>query len=298
MVELSRRNFLYSTIIASGQILLGVNPNHLSAQYACTSTLAQVRAGIVSPQDYLNERIMCLPEVVESKNSGMLKGFIYQPSDEYLDTLLRGLFFGRVGDGQELQYLVQSIINSYKTIRGKELGAIIPGIIGVFGQGIPIYVAFEKELISSTEINNDADVRSVIRHELQHVKDWYKCITLGEVHLSYDTISSTTFRINFLEQLMEVRGIYIELEDIFRESVKTGRVSVSPQWFGGQASNYAEHYQFIKNEPITDLERRVSQLQIEESKGITPEIRKNQIIIEFNLFGKRDSAEIVTNLKW
>ncbi len=283
-------------IACGGEAKPTAAPQLNPVQYAlseCKTRLYQVESGIVSPNAHMRDLEQCLPEAVAAKNSGMLKGFVYQPSDKELETLLTELFSDRAGNEQELQFLVQSSIDSYKTLRGKEAGTIIPTIIGAFGQRIPSYVVFTNELYSSASINNDADARSIAKHELRHVKDWYDGIILGDVRLSFDTISPKTVRIDFLQHLMELRAVYDELKDAYRERVEIGRVSVSPQWFGSQAANYSAHWDFLKNYPATDLEEKARELQFRQFEGIKPETNSGgKILIRFNLFGKQDTAEI------
>jgi len=269
-----------------------VEENKTPSTAECNLSLKQVKLGTVSPEDYLQGRDRCLPEVIEAKNSGMLKGFLYNPSNEELEKLLGDVFSERTSDSERLERLVQSSIESYKSIEGDEVGTIIPGIVGVFGEKVPSYVVFREEFFSSPAINNDADVRSIVNHELQHVKDWYEGISLNDIHLSYDTIYPGTLRIEFLQQLMELRAVYAELEDIFDKKVNTDSVSVSQEWLGSQAANYFTYWDSIVKYPTTDLEKRVRELQFEQFKGITPKVEGDQILITFNLFGKQEIAKI------
>lgn len=254
-------------------------------------SLDQVKKDIIKPQDYLNAQYKCLPEVIKAEESGLLKGIIYQPSDRELEAILRELFSSRANDEQALQYFVRSSIDSYKSPKG-HVGVIVPGIIGVFGEKLPIYIGVTETLFSSPAIENDADVRSIIKHEEKHAEDWYKGITLGDIHLDYDTISPETFSLKFLEQLMELRAVYGELEDAFREKVQTGKAYISPAWFASEASNYMQHFNYVKNSAKTDLEKKVRDFQLKDFAGITPEIATNdRFLLRFNLFGKQDIAQ-------
>lgn len=264
-------------------------------QVRCDSmSLDQVKMGVIKPQDYLNTQYNCLPDVIKAEKSGLLKGIIYQPSDRELEAILRELLSTRTNDEQELQYLVRSSIDSYKSPKG-HVGIIIPGIIGFFGQELPIYIGFTETLFSSPAVKNDADVRSIIKHEVKHAEDWHNGIELGNIHLNYNTISPETFSLKFLEQLMELRAVYGELEDLFREKVETGKTSISPEWFASQANNYTQHFNYIKNSTTTELEKKVRDLQLKEFVGITPETASDYLLLRFNLFGKQNAARFTTN---
>lgn len=309
--NLTRREFLGLTLkAATGLVLSGTvasilescgrettTPTDITTRekdsLRCRWTLDQVKSGFISPEAYLEERYNCLPEVVKAKESGMLKGFLYSPSEEDLRTLLPELLSNISSDKQSLEGLVLSSIRGYKEDEKDALGTTLPEIIDVFGARIPIYVGFYENLFSSRVVDNDADVRSMITHELQHVEDYYKGIRLNDVYLSYDTITPKTFRFDFLEQLTELRAIYKELEDIFRERVEKGETSVSSLWFGSQGANYLDDWNSLKEYPASDLEQRVRQLQFEQFKGIVPEKSGDTILIHFNLFGKQDTAVIV-----
>jgi len=252
----------------------------------CTLNFHQVKAGSISPRAYLSEMEHCLPEAADAHASGMLGGFLYQPSDSELEQVLTGLFSGR--PEEEVQAIVQANIDSYNELEGDAAGTILPAIAGAFGQGTPVYVAFKEKLFSSPQINNDADVRSIIIHEVQHVKDWYAGIDLPGMHLSYNTISPETISKDFLEHLLEFRAVYAELEDIFRERVDTGSSPVSPEWFGSRAEDYFLYWTFIEKRPTTELETRIREAQLGQYQGIVPEIREGELLIKFDLFGKQD----------
>jgi hypothetical protein len=247
-------------------------------------------SGLVSPHDYLNDISGCMSEVKDAQKSGMLKGIMYEPTNNELELILNELLSGIAEDKQELKSLIQSSIESYHDSDGGDAAVIIPGIVGVFGQKIPILLAFNETLFSSPSINNDADVISIIKHELRHVEDWYDGITLDNIHLSYDDLSQGTLTIDFLSNLMELRGIYAELEAAFKETVETGKFSISPQWFGSQAVNYSQHWKFLEDYHATDLEKEVREKQFEQFNGIVPKIGTDKISLKFNLFGGKKEA--------
>lgn len=267
-----------------------------SANYPkCNLNIQQVKAGLASPVDYLNERFNCLPEVVEARKSGMLKGFLYEPSNEKLEAIFKDYFFGRAGSEKNLSLIVNSNLSSYTRAKEKNPTAIMtPSILLVFGQKSGFYIAFTKEMLSS-KISNDADIGSLIKHELQHVKDWHDGIRLGNINLSYPTISLLTTE--FIENIVELRARYEELVSIFKNAIEKNKFSfsVSPRYFANMGVHYAAHWNFINNKPATNLEQDISQLQLKEFEGITPETRASEVILRFNLF--ENAREIVIDNK-
>lgn len=293
MIEYTRREFLLGVAGSLGCLTGCERGDELTeSDYSnCALSLYQVKSGAVSPYDYIQERQQCLPELVVARKSGMLKDIIYNPSDNELKSLLRESLYSLTDNPQELQAWIRWEIENYKNRTEKKIGTVFPGIIGVFGKKIPLYVAFTEELFDSPLINNDADVRSVVKHELKHVEDWYNGITLNDIHLSYDTISSRKIRLDFLEQLMELRAYYKELEDVFRENIETGGISVSKSWLGSQAGNYNMYWSFLAGYHVSDLERKLRELQFEQFQGIIPEEKGDKLLMKFNLFGGQKTAE-------
>ena len=293
---LTRRKLIFGigTTAALYRLSSGTNIDYASAQYRCALTLDQAKSGKVTSQKYLNERLNCLPEVLDARDSGMLKGFLYNPSDTELGALLRNLLSGKVNEEQKLSNLVQSSINDYKQAKDNRgvVATRIPGVIDFFGENLPQYIAFTPALFHYPVIKNDADVKSIINHELRHVRDWYGGVKLGNTLISHRTITLNSFRIEFLEQLLELRAVYDELKNIFRERVEEGSTQVSSEFFASRIIDYSNHRGFIQNNPIIDLERRVAEMQLEESKGIIPEIREGKRYLNFNLFGKKDSISV------
>lgn len=309
--NLSRRHFVSGVTVLCTDWVVNGNPSFAmqggtqrppyAQNTSCYSTFDQVRTRVVSPAAYLQERVKCLPEVAAAQRAGMLGGFLYTPSDKELETVLTKLFSDRATNNGQLNYLVRSSASAYKSALQTERNTVkivVPGIIGVFGQRIPVYLAFNENLFFSSEVKNDADVGSIAaKHAIRHVKDWYGGIQLGSSYLSHSTLSPRNFTIKFLEQIMELRAVYDELEEIFKERVGTGKVSVSTEWLGSQLGNYAEHWKFVKTKPSTELEKQASGEQLRQFKGIVPEETGDKAIIHFDLFGKRNSAGITRKQK-
>ena len=64
--------------------------------YLCRITLTNVRNGLASQKEYLNERIKCLSEFGKLYNAGIFRGFLYEPSDNELKIVMKDLLRGRL----------------------------------------------------------------------------------------------------------------------------------------------------------------------------------------------------------
>lgn len=294
---LTRREILRYAVAATTQLI--THPIPAFAQYRqdaqpdCRYNFSQVKAGLVSSNDYLDERSRCLPEADIARRAGKLGGFLYNPTDAQLEVIFRKMFSKIAKNPRELNSLIQSSINSYSKSKNSTmgLGLLVPGTIDNFGARIPVYTAFLPKLFLAGGVTNDAEMRSIVNHELKHIEDWYSGITLSGIYLSRKTIAPSTMRIEFLENLMELRALYKELEDIFKERMAKRTVSVSQQWIGSRGAAYSRYWESIKS-PTTDLEKAVRDTQFDDFKGIIPERSDNIVTIKFNLNGNQYSAVI------
>lgn len=256
---------------------------------ACTKSLQQVRSGIVEPRAYIREMELCLPEAAHAKSSGTLKGVIYEPSDQELETLLKQLFFEAGANEQEVPVLTQASLNGYKTIREatQPHGMLIPNLAGFFGMEIPSYVVFTERMLQLPQIKSDSDVRIQFIHELQHIEDWYNGVTMGDIYLDAETAMGKLGD-DFLQGIFELRAHYRALESILTEFHEKGSTSISPQLFYAESRNYHQYWDFLQNYRATGLEIEVRARQLRQSSGIVPE-RNNAglVLIHSTLFGEK-----------
>ena len=236
MTDLPRRKLLHLAPLGLAQLV--VNPKDLLAQYICPSNLSQIKDHKELHEDYLIRAVRCLPEFTAAKDSGMLKGFLYDPSDKKLEISLEELFSQIARDGGELKVLVQRGIANYKGRHPDTAAMLSAGIVSLFGHNVASYIIFTQRLFSHSSVKNDADVISLFKHDLKHVEDYYKGITLGNMHLSSNQILADELRVDFYKNLMELRAEYTELRNAFKERVDFGRTSISPKWFGFKMGNY------------------------------------------------------------
>lgn len=249
-------------------------------------TLDGVRSGKVLPQDYLNYMFEIMPEAKEARKSGILKGIFYNPTDKKVEELVKESISSLpIADQQET---LRFFSEGYKM--QDKIAVVVPNVLG---RRIPLYVIFSNGLLSERAVQNDADVKSIARHELQHVRDQYFGIGLAELSLTDET-TRNKIRPEFLHQLQELRAVYRELNEVFRERLETGAFLVSKDFFCAKAFEYAEHWKFLEN-PITELEKRVRELQFDEFKGVIPEKRQDEVSLMFNLFGTTAKADFTKN---
>jgi len=262
-----------------------------NTQYSLT--LEQVRFGKVSLESYLDERFRLMPDVQAAVKSGMLKGFLYKVPKPQLELILTQMFEHIIPNKEDIKLEVRTGLEAYyKPWLKEEFAKIVPGSLHLFGKKVPLYVGFGDSIIYSSVLTTDADITGAIKHELEHIKDWYGGINVGGIYLSFDTTSPKTFGLEFLGNLLELRAHYKELEEAYKELTTTNKMSVSDKYFGDRAIGYLKHWNYIKNNVTTDLERRVSASQLNDLKGIFPSKIGKDIYLSFNLFGEKEEIRV------
>jgi len=252
---------------------------------ACKLSINDVKNGKISPQYYIDELFECLPDVQQARKKGMLAGFIYNPTNEEIEAMI-GQFLSPDERTDDIEPFINEIVKSSK---GDIHAYLFPGFMYLFGAKKPVYVGFRDSIFyseSGTGIANDADVESIVKHEIQHVDDIYHGINLGGVELSYETISPDTFRADFFENLLELRAEYKQLSEFFKDvSAEKRKSMISAYRFGNTAGHYNAHWQFLAGYPATEMEERVRNAQFQEFSGILPEDEGNSFFLNVDLFG-------------
>ncbi|MEK6946379.1 MAG: hypothetical protein AABX32_02125 [Nanoarchaeota archaeon] len=285
-----------------GGLYTAANPIDAAAQYsqslsaACTPNLRQVRNGAIHPMEYLSEKERCMPEIIAAKRSGELGGILYEPTDQEVEAVLRQSISKKIQDPDRIAQLVRANMESYLTDKSKEriIAKITPSVKAVFGEGHPHYIIITGNLTGFEGIVNDEDVHSVLRHELEHITDYYHGIRFGDMRLSFSTLMGKPVSADFMHHLLEVRATYKELKSAFYQKINQGKSLVSPRWLGHQSRYYTESWNYLKQNAQSDVEREISKLQLDEVKGIMPEMSNGALYLTFNLFGKKERLRIIS----
>jgi len=238
----------------------------------CRTTYEQVQLNKATPQEFFSDAYK------DCKDKAAVKGYLFDPSDEELEARLKECLPGDLAD------LIPRAKESYKE---GGMATIIPAVLPVFGMKGPVYVVVKKNFLDELVIGPDAE--SAILHENQHGTDWHNGIEIGGVYLSAHT-PIKDIRPSFIQDLMEFRADYAQLEDAFRKSVKAGQLPISAACFSSMAQCYYEHWLVMEYFPASEVEAKVIKAQFEEFKGIRPEGEPGGLMLYFDLFGKKDKA--------
>ncbi|MBN2042588.1 MAG: hypothetical protein JW754_02170 [Candidatus Aenigmarchaeota archaeon] len=253
-------------------------------------TMEDVRSGMISPEKYLEEKENSLPGAAKAKQDGPLRGIVYEPTEQELAEMMTEIYTKKGLSDQQVKSMTGYEVGQYGEIKMRNPICIMrPGAVPSFGTRTPVYLCVTENLFSDDMVSGDGDADSILGiHEMKHAMDWYFGIMLGMTHLSHDSVKPGRLKLEFFNNLAELRAVYDELEDAFRNRVFYGKNSISENWLKSQGQNYNRHWTHIDQNAETDLEKRVRKLQFGESRAIRPEKHGDMFAIRFNLFGRND----------
>jgi len=278
-MEISRREFLKY----GGAAALALA---LDKEYFMGLTLDDVKSGKASPESYLSQKFKAFPELAGARGSGILKGFMYEPSGDELRSKMHELLEYRTSNEETLKRLIEITMEDYDLLESKGwIASIFPGIVHVFGKEVPHYIACNEKLFDNRVINKDEDVRALLgKHMIRHVEDFYDGITLGlgDLYLSIDEIKAENFGLENLISLMELRASHDILEDVFKGYFEKKSVSISEDLFLSEADNYIKYWKSLEEKARTDLEKRARDLQFGEFWRLEPKRVNGGFSLNYN----------------
>src|SRR3989344_348838 len=283
--------------LAAAGLILALSPNsgggpHSNAPAAtpektetpyivnCNFHLWQVRSGIVAPGVYIRSLEDCIPEAAAAKKAGVLKGFVYNPSNAELEALLMSSLSRLVTDKDTLQKRVLEGINLYRAQMASAGATLIPEARVAFGNRTPVSVGFAENMFSSADIKTEADFRSVVYHMLKNAEDWHNNIRLKDADTVF-ALNPSALKDEFLSRIMNVRADYAELENIFKGTSERGVLPVSIDWFANRALSYSKSLKSFTDYHATSLERKIRKYQLNEFKNIILQETKEGMTITY-----------------
>ncbi|MBW3015495.1 hypothetical protein KY330_03675 [Candidatus Woesearchaeota archaeon] len=271
-----------------------VRPYRINRQYSLSEEYRfhEAKDKPILRQAYLNHLQQTMPELVETEH--MLAGLLYEPTEQQLVQALRKI----CKHDSDIKYALEEKENTKKDCEKDE--RIVASVCPTFhGKGKKYYIIFTKYAFDE-DIQRYADIRNLIIHELQHVRDRHYGIELCGINLSDRNFSNFQFTGIFMP-LLELRAYWKQLEDNFRTKQKTGKIDVSDMHFLNSASAYEVYWRFFQNykaPPDSEMEKlpkykklveMVRKEQLRLFSGIVPIETDDEIILKINLFGKKET---------
>ncbi|MBI1971814.1 MAG: hypothetical protein HYS53_00795 [Candidatus Aenigmarchaeota archaeon] len=286
----TRRNFLGGLLRGAGVLALSGSIGQVLD--ACIGekpdyTLADVKAGIVSPKAYVKEVSSSIPEIQSMKKSGVLKDVLYDPFEQDLRQLLTGLFSTNNVDAGLLEAQMDVYREAASSDRG--IATVAPGMRQLFGKNVPVYMIFRPGFVD--ELETDEEFRLTALHELVHAEDIYNGVRVGKFHIRGIQPGIAD---EFVRNLAELRATHRVSALVYQGYKATGKLPVTARYFLGELRNYSKHWEFLKNNTATTVEKEIAEAQLAEFSDMVPTALKgegNPVRIDFR-FGGEDSFVI------
>ena len=170
------------------------------------ATGRRVRGGEHVRQSYLR-RLEELLEVKSAVRRGDLAGMIYVPDVDIAAGIIERIWSS--ANLADAPTLGDAAYESRRSARGLIFGALAgTEPIGYSYARVPLYILVSPQFFDNLHVRNGSDATACIVHELRHVKDGRRGMTLDGMRME----PSGGFGFPFLQSMTEVRAYNAELE--------------------------------------------------------------------------------------
>lgn len=228
-------------------------------------TLEEVRTGKADPKQYLKQ----LEEELVKDRSGFV-GFIYEPTEEEIEQLLRNSLARVLGKTKLEGVLEIEMVSVRKMMNEDSTGAFVPLSYLRVSQKVKRYVVVKKELFEHEHMKNEDYVKGTLKHELVHIKDFYKGIQINGVDL-FEAVRKGKINLEFVGGVMEARAYYSELKNIV-ESEKQPDVTQVKGYLNAVVFAYATNLQLAHITATNDLEKQILRKFLEAYTKAMPKV--------------------------
>jgi len=248
-----------------------------------------VKAGELSPLEYLTDMAMQVPEIKELIEQGKLIGPVYNPSNSELADLIQSSFEGKL-DPEWLKVVVNTYRNpppdmaekmeDIMFLSGFSYGLDLPGILAVY----------ENTFFRPTTIfQTDDEIRQALSHEWRHITDEQNGIRIGDYTVPRELWTGETISDSFQEALMEVRAYHNDVEAIIlaRRDNENGVPSknFTEPYVKSHLIRYFKFWETLENSSLPD-EQDIWKRQKAEFSDIKPvRLSYDSFDLEFDLDG-------------
>lgn len=313
-----RRLIVFGVPILAASAIAGLYCGSLKAPHAKPDkpTFEDVTDSLVEKRDYIDFLKQDEPDIRQALQTGELSDIVLYPEEipKLKGILLKmGAAAGMTGDyadafvqahlEQMARYERETPIIMVVPLSG--VAITIQRSYEIFGKAIPHPIVVYPRAWDRT-IKSDTDFRTKLsKHELEHVKDYYAGISVDGLRITASHFLSGDFNFRRLKLLAELRAYYKELKHIMANNI-----NVSESYRRHAAYGYAIHYwsfsmleeifsgkksideisQFVRDSGVdpgdlktslgrmSDLERKVSVLQVNAFKDLTVELDPDRVV--------------------
>jgi hypothetical protein len=262
---------------------------------ACGPGFVDARSDSSLRKEYAAAKAECDSGSQAASAAGKLLGILYDPSEAELKSEMARKY-GALGYSPDLiSDLTDVTLDALARTEGLALAEISSTDLRYYGKGIPVFIILKEPAFTSPVLVNEYDAKSILVHELQHVKDWHDGMRAGSLFVGPSAYGNGSAGGEWLVQLMELRAVYGELSEAYRPMALSDTLRISYEWFASRASSYRLHWNRVDSLARTGFEKAINAAQKSEFQGIVPESIGDKLLLHFDLLGKKLTANFVAS---
>lgn len=220
-------------------------------------TLEDVRNGFKTPQEYLKQ----LEKELSKDNPGLL-GILYEPTDAEMRELLRENLRETAVDERDLESLLQKEMESFWFSMKSEDNAAFVAPLDSRTVGKKRFIIVRKNTITgmgNRRVQTEGDIRSIIGHELEHVKDYLKGIVVNGVDL-FQARNEGRITEKFFRAFTEVRACHEELRKMLKSRERGDTTTFGKHNITTTIFYYFMNIYLVENTEIDDERNLVNKI--------------------------------------
>lgn len=233
-------------------------------------TLAEVRAGFKDPQDYVKQ----LERELVKDRSGLEK-FLYEPTEQEMEDLLRENLRETAVDSEDLENLLRHQMGYFRfSMKSRDNAAfVIPTHPRTVGK--KRFVVVRKLLTDREESSTitEGDLKNKLNHELSHIADYQDGIIVNGVDL-FKAVQQGAITKRFLMVVGEARAYHKQLEEILESRARGDETTFSQANMAVALFNYFRNVFLVLN-PSNSYERSLGKDALAPCRSIKPEFTRN-----------------------
>ena len=162
------------------------------------------------------------------------------------------------------------------------MARVFPGVIKM-----PNYIAVKRYLFFNDILNNDEDIRLMLLHELQHVKDRFTDIRLAGFSIT-ELYMQGQLSEKFYALVREIRARYEVVKEIFRNMSLGNKQPFSQQCISSLLYDYYVYLSSLEDYRGSSVEETIRRSQLNLLRNIKIEHISNGIKFSCNIFRRGD----------
>lgn len=230
-------------------------------------TVKDVRKGRKTPKQYLDQ--FEREEVKGDQREGFA-GFIYGPTESQMRGLFEESLREVAVDQEDLNELVEKELKNYR--KAMRMGVVAAFVVPTNprAMGRKRYVVIKKGMFSAKKARTEGDVRSILEHEMRHVRDGKNGVVIDGIDI-YKAVEEGAISTGFFNAILEVRALHPQLEIVIGDWVNGKGKKFSKGHFYCATFQYFSNATLLSMGATNDLEKQLARAVLRQYGSIRPD---------------------------